>query len=72
MSQDNSENLSKLNLNPKATEWKPNFGAKSFVPTFGAPAAAPAAAPPAAAAAPGKFCFHIHRVLFYHAAVLIY
>ncbi|KAI8878977.1 hypothetical protein K501DRAFT_297315 [Backusella circina FSU 941] len=51
MSQDNSESLSKLNLNPKATEWKPNFGAKSFVPTFGAPAAAapaPAAAAPAA------------------------
>ena len=45
MSQDATNNMSKLNLNPAASEWKPNFGAKSFVPSFGAPAAAPAAAP---------------------------
>ncbi|KAI8140639.1 P-loop containing nucleoside triphosphate hydrolase protein [Fennellomyces sp. T-0311] len=48
----NNDNLSKatskLSLNPTATEWKPNFGAKEFVPggfTAPAPAAAPAPAP---------------------------
>ncbi|KAG1051487.1 hypothetical protein G6F43_006304 [Rhizopus delemar] len=30
-----------MSLNPSASEWKPNFGAKSFVPSFAAPAAAP-------------------------------
>lgn len=61
MSQDATNSLSNLNLNPAASEWKPSFTAKSFVPTFGAPAATPAAAPapvaePVAApvAAPGK------------------
>ncbi|KAI8073857.1 P-loop containing nucleoside triphosphate hydrolase protein [Gongronella butleri] len=38
-----------MSLNPKANEWKPNFGAQAFVPNF-QPAAAPAA--PAAAPAP--------------------
>lgn len=57
MSQDATNSLSNLNLNPAASEWKPSFTAKSFVPTFGAPAAAPApVAEPVAApvAAPGK------------------
>lgn len=59
MSQDTTNSFSKMSLNPAASEWKPNFGAKAFVPSFGAPAAAaaaPAPAPvaPAAAAAPGK------------------
>ncbi|KAI8645182.1 P-loop containing nucleoside triphosphate hydrolase protein [Parasitella parasitica] len=53
MSQDTTNSFSKMNLNPSASEWKPNFGAKAFVPSFGAPpAAAPAPAPapvPAAA-----------------------
>lgn len=48
MSKDTTNSFSKMNLNPAASEWKPNFGAKSFVPSFAAP---PAAAP--AAAAPG-------------------
>ncbi|KAG1124043.1 hypothetical protein G6F42_009989 [Rhizopus arrhizus] len=57
MSQDTTNSFSKMSLNPAASEWKPNFGAKAFVPSFGAPAAAaaaPAPAPvaPAAAAAP--------------------
>ncbi|CAO3631672.1 unnamed protein product [Mucor fragilis] len=54
MSQDTTNSFSKMNLNPSASEWKPNFGAKAFVPSFGAPAAAAAPAPapvaPAAAA----------------------
>lgn len=50
MSQDATNSFSKMNLNPSASEWKPNFGAKSFVPSFGAPAAAPAPAAPAPAA----------------------
>ncbi|KAG2226831.1 hypothetical protein INT45_005796 [Circinella minor] len=64
MSQDNklSNATSKLSLNPQASEWKPSFTAKAFVPgAFSAPAPAPApvpqaapasAAPVAAAAAP--------------------
>ncbi|KAL7323141.1 translation termination factor GTPase eRF3 [Mucor circinelloides] len=57
MSQDTTNSFSKMSLNPAASEWKPNFGAKAFVPSFGAPAAAaaaPAPAPvaPAAAAVP--------------------
>ncbi|KAK4517854.1 uncharacterized protein ATC70_001202 [Mucor velutinosus] len=54
MSQDTTNSFSKMSLNPSASEWKPNFGAKAFVPSFGAPAAAaaaPAAAPVAPAAA---------------------
>lgn len=62
MSQDTTNSFSKMSLNPSASEWKPNFGAKAFVPSFGAPAAAaaaPAAAPVApAAAAPGKLSHH--------------
>lgn len=59
MSQDATNSFSKMNLNPSASEWKPNFGAKSFVPSFGAPAAAAAPAPApvapvAPAAIPGK------------------
>lgn len=52
MSQDATNSFSKLNLNPAASEWKPSFQAKSFVPTFGAPAAAPAPAAEAPVAAP--------------------
>lgn len=56
MSQDTTNSFSKLNLNPGASEWKPSFTAKAFVPSFGAPAAAAAPAPaPVAAAAPGKY-----------------
>lgn len=62
MSQDATNSFSKLNLNPGASEWKPSFTAKAFVPSFGAPAAAAAPAPvaapapaPVAAAAPGKY-----------------
>ncbi|GAN00657.1 eukaryotic polypeptide chain release factor 3 [Mucor ambiguus] len=47
MSQDATNSFSKMNLNPSASEWKPNFGAKAFVPSFGAPAAAAAAPAPA-------------------------
>lgn len=55
MSKDTTNSFSKMNLNPAASEWKPNFGAKSFVPSFAAPpAAAPAAAAPAPAAAAPK------------------
>lgn len=36
MSQDPSKPLSKLSLNPGASEWKPNMGAKAFVPSFAA------------------------------------
>jgi hypothetical protein len=28
------EQQTKMSLNPSASEWKPNFGAKSFVPSF--------------------------------------
>ncbi|ORX52454.1 hypothetical protein DM01DRAFT_1408321 [Hesseltinella vesiculosa] len=38
-----------MSLNPKASEWKPNFGASEFVPTF-----KPAAAKPTAPAGPAK------------------
>lgn len=60
MSQDATNSFSKLNLNPSASEWKPNFGARAFVPSFGeapaaaAPAPVAAAAAPVAAPAPGK------------------
>lgn len=56
-----------MSLNPKASEWKPSFTAKAFVPSFSVPPAQPAAAAappptqpaqsaaaPAPAAAPGK------------------
>lgn len=60
MSQDATNSFSKLSLNPGASEWKPSFTAKAFVPSFAAPAAAapaPVAAAPAPApvAAPGKW-----------------
>ncbi|CDH51705.1 eukaryotic polypeptide chain release factor 3 [Lichtheimia corymbifera JMRC:FSU:9682] len=45
-----SQATSKLSLNPNAASWKPNLGAKEFVPSFGAPAPAPAA--PASSAQP--------------------
>ena len=64
MSQDNklSNATSKLSLNPQASEWKPSFTAREFVPgSFSIPAPAPAATPQAApapaapvAAPPGK------------------
>ncbi|KAI8344076.1 P-loop containing nucleoside triphosphate hydrolase protein [Chlamydoabsidia padenii] len=37
-----------MSLNPKASEWKPSFTAKEFVPSFGVPAQPPAAQPSAA------------------------
>ncbi|CEP10714.1 hypothetical protein [Parasitella parasitica] len=51
MSQDAADSFSKMTLNPTASEWKPNFGAKAFVPSFAAPPSA-APAPAAAPAAP--------------------
>ncbi|KAI8388026.1 P-loop containing nucleoside triphosphate hydrolase protein [Radiomyces spectabilis] len=41
---------SKLSLNPKASEWKPSFTAKEFVPSFSMPSATPAPAPGMSAA----------------------
>ncbi|KAF7723940.1 translation termination factor GTPase eRF3 [Apophysomyces ossiformis] len=48
------EATSKLSLNPKATEWKPSFTAKEFVPSWmgSAPAAPPAAEASSATPAP--------------------
>lgn len=40
MSQDPTKPMSKLSLNPGASEWKPNMGAKAFVPSFAMPPAA--------------------------------
>lgn len=62
-----SQATSKLLLNPNAASWKPNLGAKEFVPSFGVPAAAPAPAPaaPASSTQPGMlliYCF-IQQVL---------
>lgn len=53
-----SQATSKLSLNPNAASWKPNLGAKEFVPSFGAPAPAPAA--PASSAQPGTLLITLH------------
>lgn len=49
------QQITKISLNPNASEWKPNFGAKEFVPSWVTQPAAPAPAPAPAPQATSDF-----------------